>query len=168
MGLPGIKKRDKEDWEQETGAELGRLALMLGDGTQHKDERYPRLTQFPPRMRVAGFVESALEFGVHPDNIFIEAWRVVQDDPGEDEAALAILTEYRDAIAGPDKWGGTDEEIANAVFLLASFDAGSLWTRAVQAAYPDHPQTPGSAGWIEAEAKGNPHESVACPWTRKP
>lgn len=165
-GLPGIKKRDAEDWAKESGAETARCCLMLADGTQHKDPRYPNLTQFPTRRRVASLVEGALRFGVHPDNIFADAWDFVQADEGEDEVALEILSEYRNAVSAG--WTGSEEDIANAVFLLASFDPGSLWTRAVQAAYPDHPQTPGSDKWNEAEDKGNPHESVDCPWTRKP
>lgn len=169
MGLPGIKKRTAEDWSEESGARIGRLALMAADGQTHHNPKYSDKVGYPTRRNTEGLIRSALEFGVHPDNIFVEAWDHVVADEGDDQAALDLLAFYHDRVLVPGgAWGGTPQEIDNAVLVLASFEDDSLWVKGVQGGYPQHPQTPGSPGWLEAEAKGNPHESVSCPWTRKP
>ena len=62
--------------------------------------------------------------------------------------------------------GAADGDPDAAAKNLASFDPESLWVKFAQSAYPDFPQTPGSAKWNEAEAAGNPHETVDNPFLR--
>lgn len=156
---------------------IARLAMGACDGDPHKDPRYPRLTQFPTRRRAEALVRLVLtpnpdgregmKLGLPLETLFAAAWEAVDADEGEDSAAKDLLADFYAAILdGAEAWAYSPAAVDRAVLLLASFDPVSLWVRFAQSAYPDSPQTPGSAKWDEAEAGGNPHESVANPFLR--
>lgn len=168
----------------ETADMVARLAMMAADGTPHGNPYYPSKIGYPTRRRVSDMIRTALtpvpdaeedhNRGFDLDTVFSAAWDRVDADPGDDEEAKALLmacyTTISERLTPPG--GGrppftVEEVIEVSLGVLASFDPESLWVRAVQSAYPDHPQTPGSDGWNAAEAKGNPHESVGNPWTRR-
>lgn len=173
----GFRWSDDKVLDQ-TADMLARLALGAEDGEQHKDPTYPRLTQYPTRRRVEELVRTALtpqpdadpgyQRGFSLEQLLAATWDRIDGDPGDDDGAKELLEQEYEAITGGAPWAYSPGAVDLAIKALASYSAGSLWLLFVEAAYPDHPQTPGSPGWQVAEAGGNPHESVANPWTRKP
>lgn len=178
--LPMIGRWSDAKVMDEAADRIARLALMAADGQTHGNPYYafnPSIG-YPTRRNTDGLVRTALApvDDAHPltsgrgfglEQLFAEAWERVDADEGDDEAAKALLVDfYGRVLPEGEVWEGTHAQLERAVSLLASSDEGSLWTLAVQAAYPEHPQTPGSQKWNDAEAEGNPHESVANPWTR--
>lgn len=155
----------------ETADTIARCSLMACD-------REPHGFTYPTRKRFELLLRGALtpqpdqepgdQRGISLKKLCSEAWERIHADAGEDIAAEDLLMEKYEEVLRDGPWVYTPEAVERVVEVFASFEPTSLWTLAVQAAYPEHPQTPGSAKWMEAEAKGNPHESVANPWTRKP
>lgn len=159
--LPPIQRWSDAKVLDECADALARLALMAGDGERHgftyltrrRWEALVRLVLTPDPDGGEGYKR-----GFPMNEWFAAAWERVHADAGDDPEAEGLLASYFDQIG--------DGVVEKAVEALASFSPDSLWVIAVQAAYPGHPQTPGSPGWIAAEEKGNPHETVANPFLR--
>lgn len=177
MPLPMIGRWSDAKVADEVPDRIAKLALGACDKTKHGNPLYDasEFIGYPTRRNTE---EMVLEFlrpvnekkplesgrGFPLGQLFAEAWERVDADAGEDDAAKALLQDFFDAIEDGEEWTGSPEQIKRAVSMLASFDDASLWVLYVKAAWPNHPQTPGSKRWLEVEATGGPHESVANPF----
>lgn len=176
--LPGIQRWSDAKVLDEAADLVARLALGACDGQPHGNPYYPPTIGYPTRRRTEALVRLALTPAGEPapyargfslDELFAAAWERVAADEGDDPTAAELLVrKHAEIMDGAEAWKGNAEDIDRAAAALASFDPESLWVLFVQAAYPEAPQTPGSPGWIAAEEKGNPHESVDNPFLRKP
>jgi hypothetical protein len=179
MSLPGIRKWDDAKVLDEAATRLAKLALGACDGQKHGNPFYgdSAFIGYPTRRNTEALVRLALttdplavsdnyDRGFSLKELFAAAWERVVADEGDDAAAEALLMKKYEEILAGEVWSGTPEMIDRAVAALASYDPESLWVQYVQAAWPNHPQTPGSPGWEAAEAAGNPHETVDNPFLR--
>lgn len=177
MTLPILGKWSDEKVLDQTADRLARLAMMAADTTTHGDPFYAfnKNIGFPTRPNTEALLRTALAAvdearplvsgrGLSLKYLFAQTWERIDADPGDDETAKELLVDFYARVEPPEPWEGTRVQVQRVVDQLASSDEGTLWTLAVQAAYPDHPQTPGSAKWNEAEASGGPHESQGNPF----
>lgn len=177
--LPGIQRWSDAKVLDEAADRLAKLALGACDGLKHGNPMYDAsaFIGYPTRRNTEALVRLVLTAsgdaapyarGFSLNEFFAAAWERVVADPGEDADAEALLVAAHEAILAGEEWAGSAEQIDRAAAMIASFDPASLWVRYVQAAWPNAPQTPGSPGWIAAEERGNPHETVDNPFLRKP
>lgn len=176
--LPMIGRWSDAKVFDETADRVARLAMMAADGKPHNNPFYPPTIGYPTRKNTEELLRTALGAVDDPDplaagrgfalqDIFAGAWERIDADEGEDQGAKDALPPlYAQITEGEEDWLKLPE-LERAVLVLASFAETSLWVTAVQAAYPLHPQTPGSPKWLAAEAAGNPHETVGNPFLRK-
>lgn len=176
---PGISRWSTAHTLDEAARRIADLALAACDGERARfaDRYRPERVHYPTRPNTESLVRKALTpwtpdwpgygrsegfpEGITLDDLFARAWDLVDGDPGDDQAALDLLVETHARIVAAG--GGADA----AAGVIAACESGSLWWQGVTAALPDEPQTPGSSGWIAADEAGNPHESVANPFTRR-
>jgi hypothetical protein len=91
---------------------------------------------------------------------------------------LHVMSFFDDAVApeAPEFTGGfgfkpTAFHLSSDDIAEARAEMEALWVVYVQAAWPDHVQTPGSAKWIEVEERKGKHESQVnpfAPWQKAP
>lgn len=163
---------------EQAAMRLAKLALASCDAEQRHFVASSGRVLYPTRFNTESLIRKALtpwnvdwpgygrteEFpeGITLVDLFERAADIVLADEGDDAEAVALLVDCYNAIA--EREDGASE-VESAVNVLATADPGSLWWLGVTQALPNHPQTPGSPGWVAAEAAGNPHESEANPFT---
>lgn len=178
--MPAPFRWSPQHTRDEIAERLASLVMGAVDGEPHFSKR-TYYTVYPTRQNTERLVHKALDpftedwlggYGLSLDEVFEATQQLVERDPGEDVEAMERLAgAYMAIVTNPETgerepWAASPEQIARAVKVIAAAEPESLWWKCVTVVYPNAPQTPGSPGWIKAEASGNPHESVAWPWTR--
>lgn len=174
--MPSPVRKTVAQWLDMTGNFVAKLILMLF-GVM--DEGRSLFRVYPTRLHFAAMLRTAFKpfeadwtggMGLSLKQVFADAWDYLKG-AGASDSALAYLNELYERILSGEAWTGSEAQIERAVAVLASVEADSLWTLAVQRGFPEHPQTPGSAKWVaeeeKAQAQGRPahHESDANPFT---
>lgn len=176
MTLPSPRRwTDAEVLDRASGT-LAKLALGACDGQKHGNPMYEKseFVGYTTRRNVEEWIRTALtpapeaepgfQRGFTLKVVCAETWEKIVADEGDDAAAEALLMKKYEEILSDEPWKPTPEMIDRAVAALASFDPESLWVLYVQAAWPNHVQTPGSDKWNEVEARGGHHETVDNPF----
>lgn len=171
--LPGIHRWDDAKVLDEAADRLAKLALGACDGLKHGNPIYDASSfiGYPTRRNTEALVRLVLTPGKEAapyargfslNEFFAAAWERVVADPGEDAEAEALLVATHEAILAGEEWSGSAEQIDRAAAVIASFDPASLWVRYVQAAWKNHPQTPGSPSPVNSthvDRDGSSHGS---------